>query len=192
MSTSLWSHELYSPWNFLSQNTGAGSCSLLQGTFPTHESNHDLLHCRQILYQLSYQRSHIYIYTHRQTDTYNVRMGLSQWLSGKESACNAGDTGSVLGLGRFLGGGHGNPLQYSCQENPMERGAWWATVHGVTKNQAQPKQLSVHTKWGNNFGISLDKVFMNSRLVGLKWGLVVYMYTLLTIWYLQYVFFLNS
>ena len=119
-------------------------------------------------------------------------MGLSQWLSGKESACNAGDTGSVLGLGRFLGGGHGNPLQYSCQENPMERGAWWATVHGVTKNQAQPKQLSVHTKWGNNFGISLDKVFMNSRLVGLKWGLVVYMYTLLTIWYLQYVFFLNS
>ena len=47
---------------------------------------------------------------------------------GKESACNAGDLGSIPGLGRSPGGGHGNPLQYSCLENPMDRGAWWATV----------------------------------------------------------------
>ena len=52
---------------------------------------------------------------------------------GKESACNAGDPGSIPELGRFPGEGNGNPLQYSCLENPMERGAWWATVHGVAR-----------------------------------------------------------
>ena len=44
------------------------------------------------------------------------------------------DMGSILGLERSPGGGHGNPLQYSCLENPMDRGAWWATVHGVAKS----------------------------------------------------------
>ena len=61
----------------------------------------------------------------------------SEWLSGKESACNsgdAGDVGSFPGLGRSLGEGHGNPLQYSCLENPMDRGAWWATVHVVAES----------------------------------------------------------
>ena len=52
------------------------------------------------------------------------------WLSGKESA---GDAGSIHGLGKSPGEGNGNPLQYSCQENPMDRGAWRATVHGVTQ-----------------------------------------------------------
>ena len=52
----------------------------------------------------------------------------------KESASNAGDGGSIPGLGRSPGGGHGNPLQYSCLENPRDRGAWWAAVHGVTKS----------------------------------------------------------
>ena len=52
----------------------------------------------------------------------------------KESACNAGDPGSILGLGRSPGEGNGNPLQYSCLENPMDRGAWWDTVHGVAKS----------------------------------------------------------
>ena len=59
---------------------------------------------------------------------------------GKESACNAGDTGdlgSIPGLKRSPGGGHGNPSQHSCLENPMDRGAWWATVHGVVKSWAQ-------------------------------------------------------
>ena len=53
---------------------------------------------------------------------------------GKESACNVGDLDSILGLGRSPGGGHGNPLQYSCLENPMDRGAGWATVQGVAKS----------------------------------------------------------
>jgi len=56
----------------------------------------------------------------------------------KNPPANAGDrrdTGSTPGLGRSPGGGHGNPLQYSCLENPTGRGAWWATVHRVTKSQ---------------------------------------------------------
>ena len=57
----------------------------------------------------------------------------------KESACNAGDLGSIPGSGRSPGEGNGNPLQYSCLENPMGRGAWQATVHGTAKSQ---KQLS--------------------------------------------------
>ena len=53
----------------------------------------------------------------------------------KESAWNAGDLGSIPGLGRSPGEGTGNPLQCPCVENPMDRGAWWATVHGVTTSQ---------------------------------------------------------
>ena len=53
---------------------------------------------------------------------------------GKESACRAGDPGLIPGLGRSPGGGNGNPFQYSWLGNPMDRGAWWATVHGVTKS----------------------------------------------------------
>ena len=53
----------------------------------------------------------------------------------KESACNAGDPGLIPGSGRSLGEGNGNPLQYSCLENPMNRGAQWATVHGTAKSQ---------------------------------------------------------
>ena len=52
----------------------------------------------------------------------------------KASACNVGDLGSIPGLGRSPGEGNGNPLQYSCLENPMDGGAWWATVHRVTKS----------------------------------------------------------
>ena len=52
----------------------------------------------------------------------------------KASASNAGDPGSIPGLGRSPGEGNGNPLQYSCLENPMDWGAWWAAVHGVTKS----------------------------------------------------------
>ena len=55
----------------------------------------------------------------------------------KASACNAGDLGSIPGSGRSPGEGNGNPLQYSCLENPMDRGAWWATVHGVAKSQTR-------------------------------------------------------
>ena len=54
------------------------------------------------------------------------------------------DAGSIPGSRRSPGGGHGNSLQYSCLENPMDRGAWWATVHGLAKSQTQLKQLSMH------------------------------------------------
>ena len=54
---------------------------------------------------------------------------LPQWLSGKDSTCSAGDAGSVPGSGRSPGEGNGNPLQYSCLGNPMDRGAWRAVVH---------------------------------------------------------------
>ena len=59
--------------------------------------------------------------------------GLPWWLCSKEPACNAGDAGSIPGSGRSLGEGIGNPLQYSCLGNAMDREAWWATVHGVAK-----------------------------------------------------------
>ena len=59
--------------------------------------------------------------------------GLPWWLSGKEYACNAGDQGSISGSGRSPGEENGNPLQYSCLGNPMDRGAWWATIHGVAE-----------------------------------------------------------
>ena len=54
---------------------------------------------------------------------------------GKVSACNAGDPGSIPESGRSPGERNGNPLQYSCLENPMDRGAWWAAVHGVAKSR---------------------------------------------------------
>ena len=67
-------------------------------------------------------------------------MGFPGGSDGKESTCNAGDLGSMPGLGRSPGGGHGNPLQRSCLENPMDRGAWGATVHGVAKESEQQQQ----------------------------------------------------
>ena len=63
-----------------------------------------------------------------------INGGFPRWCSGK-AACQARDAGSIPGSGRSPGGGHGSPLQYSCLENPMGRGAWWATVHGVTESQ---------------------------------------------------------
>ena len=60
--------------------------------------------------------------------------GFSGGSVGKESACNAGDLGLIPGLERSPGKGNSNPLQYSCMENSMDRGTWWATVHGVTKS----------------------------------------------------------
>ena len=62
------------------------------------------------------------------------------------------DDSSIPGLGRSPGGGHGNPFQYSCLENPMDRGAWWATVHRVIKSWTRLKQLSMQSThspaWG--------------------------------------------
>ena len=61
------------------------------------------------------------------------------------NAGNVRDAGSITGSGRSPGGGHSNPLQYSCLENHMDRGAWWATVHSVTKSWTQLKRLSTQT-----------------------------------------------
>ena len=66
---------------------------------------------------------------------------MAQWL--KKFTCNAGDMGSIPGSGRSAEGGHGNPLQSSCLENPMDRGAWWATVHRVT--QSDTTEVTEHT-----------------------------------------------
>ena len=60
-------------------------------------------------------------------------LGLPRWLSGKESAWNAREAGSIPGSGRSPREGNGNPLQYPCLGNPMDKGAWLATVHGVAK-----------------------------------------------------------
>ena len=62
---------------------------------------------------------------------------LTDGSDGKESACNAGEQGSIPGSGRSPGEGHGNPLPDSCLENPIHRGAWRATAHGVPKSQTQ-------------------------------------------------------
>ena len=78
----------------------------------------------------------------------------------EEYACNAGDLGSIPGLGRSLGGGHGNPLQYSSLENPMDRGAWWATVHDITDGMTE--QLSTHVTENAFISIFLTYVFLNT------------------------------
>ena len=67
------------------------------------------------------------------------------------SAGNIRDMGSIPGLGRSPGGGHDNPLQYSCLENPMNRGAWRATVHRITKVWTRLKRLSPHVQTHDKF-----------------------------------------
>ena len=76
---------------------------------------------------------------------------------GKEAVCDVGDPGSIPGLGRSPGEGNGNPLQYSCLEIPMDRGAWQATVHGVAKSRTRLSdftslQMWIMLLWYNPFG----------------------------------------
>ena len=66
--------------------------------------------------------------------------------NGKESACSAGNPGLIPGSGRSPGEGNGNPLQCSCLENPMERGGWRATVHGVAESRTQQSNFHHHTE----------------------------------------------
>ena len=90
----------------------------------------------------------------------------------KNPPANAGDMGSIPVLGRSLGGGHGNSLQSSCLENPMDRGAWWATDHRVTKSQTWLKWLSRHAreyikvKTNRNWAMGLEALPKNIPLMG--------------------------
>ena len=70
-------------------------------------------------------------------NTQSVELTFPGGSDGKESACDAGDPGSIAGSGRSPGEGNSNPLQYPCLENPMDRGTWRAVVHGVAKSQTQ-------------------------------------------------------
>ena len=92
------------------------------------------------VFKYTHTHTHIYVYIH--THTYIIYICMPTYdfpggSDGKESACNAGNPGSIPGSGRFPGEGNGNPLQYSCLENFMGRGAWWTTVHGVSKSRTQ-------------------------------------------------------
>ena len=93
----------------------------------------------------SVQQSEINTYTHIYTNTWASQVALVV----KNLPANAGDitdVGLIPGLGRSPAGGHGNPLQCSCLENPMDRGAWWAAVHRIAKSVTQLKQLSTHAR----------------------------------------------
>ena len=80
------------------------------------------------------------------------------------SACNAGDPGSIPGLGRSPGEGDGTPLQYSCLENPMDRGAWRATVHGVAKSQTRLSNFTSVPQVGHGFS-SKEQVSFNFSII---------------------------
>ena len=80
-----------------------------------------------------------------------IFLGLPGSLDSKESACNVGDLSLIPGSGKSPGGMHGNPLQYSCLENPMDRGAWRTIVHGVAKSWTGLKGLSKHAHISANW-----------------------------------------
>ena len=125
MSNSLRPHGLYSPWNSLGQNTQVGSLSLLQGIFSTQGLNPGLLHCGQILYQLSHKGSSRIL----EWVAYPFSRGSSQPRNRTRVSCIAGRFFTNWAMRE----GNGNLLQYSCLENPMDRGALQATVHEVTR-----------------------------------------------------------
>ena len=75
----------------------------------------------------------------------------------KNQGANAGDAGSTSVSERSPGGGNGNPLQYSCVENPKDRGAWWATVHGVTKSQT--RLMPKHAPWTYDLTVTSSILF---------------------------------
>ena len=104
-----------------------GCCFLLQGIFPIQESNLGLLHYRKILYGLSYKGSPSLLVKLIKDGTVVKSL--------PDGAGDPGGVGSILGWGRSPGEGNSNPLQYSCLENSMNSGAWWATVLGVSGSQ---------------------------------------------------------
>ena len=103
-----------------------------------------------------------------------VLLGFSGGSDSKESACNAGDLDSIPRWGRSPGKGNGYPLQYSCLENTRDRGAWWATVHGVTKeinSEYSLKGLLLKLQYfGHLRAGSLEKILIQERLRAREWG----------------------
>ena len=83
--------------------------------------------------------------TEQQQNATCIHMGFPGGSVSKESACNAGGVGSVSESGRSPGGRHGNPLQYSCLKNPMDRGTWRAPVHGVERSRTRLSNSHTHT-----------------------------------------------
>ena len=106
--------------------------------------------CYLVLYKLGYPDTlHGFLYSiiYSLIQSTNIRSSAS-WLAqvSKESTCGTGDIGdtsSIPGLGRSPGGERGNPLQYSCLENPMDKEAWWAAVHRIAKSQTWLKRLNI-------------------------------------------------
>ena len=95
-----------------------------------------------------------------------VFIGLPWWFRDKESACNAGDKGSIPGSRRSPGGGNGYPLQYTCLENSMDRGAWQAAVHGVAKELDMTEQLNNNIELVTILLLFNTGVFLSWRQVG--------------------------
>ena len=93
----------------------------------------------------------------------------------KESACNSGDPSSIPRLGRLPGEGNGNPLQYFCLENPMDGGAWRATVHGVAKSQTRLNNFThTHTHIGEGNGNPLQYSCLENPMDGGAWRATVH------------------
>ena len=86
------------------------------------------------------ERGHFWLFS--TTNALSQIGSLQQALDGKASVYNVGDLGSIPGLGKSPGDGNGNPLQYSCPENPMDGGIWYATVHGVTKSRTRLSEFT--------------------------------------------------
>ena len=107
--------------------------ALLQRISPTQGPNPGFLHCRLTLFLLMLK--------------IKAWLGFPGGSEDKASACNAGDSGLIPGVGRAPGEGNGNSLQYSCLENPMGRGAGQATVHGVAKSRTRLATSHMHTNY---------------------------------------------
>ena len=127
-----WHHWLYgceSEWT-LGVGDGQGGLACCDSWGREESDMAERLNWTELIHTVELQKSEDHL----------ISQGLPQWLSSKESDHNAGDAGNagwIPGSGRFPGGGHSNALQYSCLENPMDRGAWQATVHRVTKSRTQ-------------------------------------------------------